>query len=79
MTFDDFEFVFAVAAVIAFVAGLVVGGVEVHGRYTCANYARLAGAPTQWVPLDSCYITYDGQWLRWDEYTATRRHIRIED
>lgn len=79
MDFYDFKFVFAVTAVSASIIGLVLGGVEVYGRYTCANYARLAGAPAQWVPLDSCYITYDGQWLRWDEYTATRRHIRIED
>lgn len=51
------------------IGGLLVGG-NIHSRYQCNNYETVTGIETRYIEWDTCYISTESGWQRWDEYIA---------
>lgn len=37
-------------------------------RYQCNQYEEITGKETKYSHFDSCYISTENGWQRWDEY-----------
>lgn len=47
--------------------GIGAGLANWLGSYECSNYKEVTGTNTQWITLDTCYISTENGWMRWEE------------
>lgn len=46
--------------------------------YQCSSFESATGKPTQYKLVDSCYVEFKGEWLRFDEYKEIRKDMYIK-
>lgn len=61
-------FVGALVLVVVFVPIILLA--DFGSRYSCGKYEQVTGKKTRYATLDSCYVSTDAGWQRWDEYKA---------
>lgn len=72
--FRDLLEVFGIMFVVLFVIlFFVLGGADIHGRYSCGKYGEVSGVETKWVFLSQCYVNHPSLgWTPYEQITAAK-------
>ena len=59
------------------IAAIVIFINQSVSMYQCSSFESVTGKETKYKFFDSCYVDFNGELMRYDEYTQIRKDIYI--